>query len=84
MTTFSDGKAFFDFATLTDTNGVQILGTQQSAITSLVAASGTADGTVADVTGSFDQGILNDNFKELVTNVDLILVALRTHGLIAT
>ncbi len=84
MSTLAGGKKFFDFETLTDEDGVQILGTQQSAITSLIAASGTADGTVADVTGSFDQTILNNNFKELVTNVDLILVALRTHGLIAT
>ena len=31
----------------------------------LTHAVGTADDTVADVTGSFSQSILNDNFKEV-------------------
>jgi hypothetical protein len=34
---------------------------------------GTADGTVDDVTGAFDQTILNNNFKELTTQVAALL-----------
>jgi len=35
--------------------------------TTLTHAVGTADATVADVTGAFDQTILNNNFKEITT-----------------
>ena len=53
-----------------------------AAVTSLTAASGTADGTVADVGGAFSQGTLNDNFQELATKVNAILVALRAAKII--
>lgn len=36
-------------------------------VVNLTHAVGTADGTVADVGGAFNQGTLNDNFKELTT-----------------
>lgn len=39
----------------------------QTLPTALTHAVGTADGTVDDVTGSFSQTILNNNFKELTT-----------------
>lgn len=52
------------------------------AVADLTAASGTADGTVADVGSSFNQGTLNDNFKELATKVNAILAALRTSGVL--
>jgi uncharacterized tellurite resistance protein B-like protein len=52
------------------------------AIADLTAASGTADGTVADVTASHDQTILNNNFQDLATKVNAILAALRTAGII--
>lgn len=35
----------------------------------LTHAVGTADGTVDDVTGAFDQTILNNNFKEVTTQI---------------
>ncbi len=51
-----------------------------TAIPDLTAASGTADATVVDVTGSHDQTILNNNFKDLATKVNAILAALRASG----
>lgn len=59
-------------------------GTQASAIADLTAATGTADGTIQDVTSSFDQTILNNNFKDLATKVNGILAAIRGVGIIAT
>lgn len=53
-----------------------------AAITDLTAASGTADGTVADVGAAFNQVTLNDNFKELAVKVNAILAALRANGII--
>lgn len=54
-----------------------------AAIVSLTAASGTADNTVADVGGSFNQTTLNNNFQDLATKVNAILTALRTAGIVA-
>lgn len=56
-------------AALTDSSGVTPSGTlaAQTLPTALTHAVGTADGTVDDVTGSFDQTVLNNNFKELTT-----------------
>lgn len=34
---------------------------------------GTADATVADVTGSFDQAILNNNFADIIAKVNYLL-----------
>lgn len=53
------------------------------AITSLTAASGTADNTVADVGASFNQATLNDNFKDLASKLNAVLVELRKAGVIA-
>lgn len=55
-----------------------------TAITDLTAASGTADGTVADVTGSFSQTVLNNNFQDVATKVNAILAGLRTAGIVAS
>jgi hypothetical protein len=43
----------------------------------LTAATGTADGTVADVGGSFNQTTLNNNFKDLAVAVNEIKAILR-------
>ena len=63
--------AFFN-ATLT----AQPSGASQAVVaqtqTSLTHAFGTADLTVADVGGAFSQGTLNDNFKEITTELALI------------
>lgn len=84
----NDGKAFDVDVTagvLTiQVDGTTVLKAQQAAIASLTHAFGTADGTVADVSTAFDQAILNNNFKEVTTNLGLILTALRAHGIIAT
>jgi ABC-type amino acid transport substrate-binding protein len=53
-----------------------------TAVPDLTAASGTADGTVADVGAAFSQATLNDNFKELATKVNAILAALRASGVL--
>lgn len=42
--------------------------------TTLTAGSGTADGTVADVGASFDQTTLNNNFKDLATAINALIV----------
>lgn len=42
--------------------------------TALTAASGTADGTVDDVTAAHSQTILNNNFKELATQINALIV----------
>lgn len=44
--------------------------------TTLTAASGTADGTVDDVTGAHSQTILNNNFKEMATQINALIVDL--------
>lgn len=49
----------------------------------LTAASGTSDGTVADVTAAFSQSILNNNFQDLSTKVNLIRTNLRAAGLMS-
>lgn len=54
-----------------------------AAIADLTAASGTADGTVADVGGAFNQGTLNNNFQDLATKINLILARLRSAGIIS-
>lgn len=53
------------------------------AIADLAHTVGTADGTVADVGAAFNQGTLNDNFRELSTKVNAILAALREANIIA-
>lgn len=47
----------------------------------LTHAVGTADGTVEDVGGSFNQTTLNNNFKEFSTKVNLIIAALVAAGI---
>lgn len=41
--------------------------------TALTAASGTADGTVDDVTAAHNQTILNNNFKEMATAINALV-----------
>jgi len=65
-------------------NDLKVVGEQEAAIASLTHAVGTADGTVDDVGGSFNQTTLNNNFKEVTAKIAAILTALRNHGIIAT
>lgn len=58
-------------------------GVQAAAITNLTMSVGTADNTIADVTASHDQTILNNNFRDLGEKVNAILGVLRGAGLIA-
>ncbi len=56
----------------------------QAAIVSLTTAFGTGNDALADVTASFSQTILNDNFADCTDKIQEILVALRAAGVIAT
>lgn len=56
---------------------------QQANIAALTEGPGTADGTIADVGGSFSQATLNNNFKDLSTKVNAILSALDAVGITA-
>lgn len=49
----------------------------RSQITKLTAATGTASDTIADVTASFSQSVLNNNFKSIADKVNEILKLLR-------
>ncbi len=42
--------------------------------TTLTAASGTSDGTVADVGGAFNQTTLNNNFQDVATAINALIV----------
>ena len=41
-------------------------------LTALIAASGTSDGTVADVGAAFNQTTLNNNFQDIATQLNLL------------
>jgi uncharacterized tellurite resistance protein B-like protein len=52
------------------------------AVADLAATAGTADNTVADVTATYSQAILNDNFRDLASKINEVLVELRKAGII--
>ena len=58
-------------------NGVRVRG-----VTALTAATGTASDTIADVTGTFSQTVLNSNLKSLAEKVNELRAALVTAGLL--
>lgn len=58
---------------------IQVTDPNQGALTHAV---GTADGTVADVGGAFNQTTLNDNFKECTSRINALRSALVSLGLI--
>jgi len=64
--------------------GTQVLTAQQAAIVSLTNAVGTGNDALQDVTATFSQTILNNNFKDVTDKIEEILGVLRTHGLIVT
>jgi len=53
-------------------------------IADLTHAVGTADGTVDDVGASFNQTTLNNNFREVTDQLDLINAALQNAGITNT
>jgi hypothetical protein len=66
-------------------NNVQVLTTQQPAIDSLSdSTGGTIDTTLFNVSGSGADTTINDNFASLNAQLEAILLAMRTHGLILT
>jgi hypothetical protein len=58
-------------------------GVQASAIADLAVSVGTADGTIADVGGAFNQTTLNNNFRDLADKYNTLLAACRGAGIIA-
>jgi len=55
---------------------------KNAAIPDLTAATGTASGTIADVTATPTQTLINNNFKSVTTQLNLIGAALRSAGII--
>ena len=55
---------------------------KNAAIPDLTAATGTASLTIADVTATPTQTLINNNFKSVATQLNLITVALRSAGTI--
>jgi hypothetical protein len=53
-------------------------------IVALTGSSGTTGDAISDVTASFDQSILNNNFRALEDKVNAIHAALLNAGLITT
>lgn len=53
-----------------------------AAVANLTATSGSTDDTIADVGGTYNQTVLNNNFRDLAAKVNAILAALRANGII--
>lgn len=73
-TSTTEKQSFFGATPIT-----QPASADQGALTHAV---GTADGTVDDVGGAFNQTTLNNNFKELTTRINALRTALVNLGLI--
>ncbi len=58
-------------------------GTQAAAIVDLVSSAGSADDTIADVGGAFNQTTLNNNFADLGAKFNALLAACRGAGIVA-
>jgi len=52
-------------------------------VTALTAATGSASNTINDVTASFSQSILNNNFKSLANKINEIIAVLQNNGTIS-
>jgi hypothetical protein len=82
----SAGSTFFTFGHFDATPQLGFFGASVPKAAdpgALTAASGTADGTIADVGASFNQTTLNNNFKDLATKYNLLRDLLRNYGLAA-
>ena len=53
------------------------------AVANLTEGPGTANGTMTDVGAAFNQTTLNDNFKDLSTKLNALLVECRKAGIIS-
>lgn len=53
------------------------------AIADLTATAGVADNTLVDVGATFDQAIVNNNFRDLAAKVNAVLAALRESSVIS-
>lgn len=69
---------------LSDRSGKAMIGSQQSKVASLTDSSGgTADDTIAAVSGSGADAAINNNFADLAAKVNALLVIVEAHGLMA-
>jgi hypothetical protein len=57
-------------------------GARVRGVTALTAATGTASDTIADVTGTFSQTVLNNNFKSQADKINELRAALVTAGIL--
>lgn len=56
---------------------IVVFGQSKSQLVGLTAATGTASNTIADVTGTFSQSILNNNFKSIADKLNDVIKLLR-------
>lgn len=63
-------------------NGRFETGARVAGVTALTTSVGTAGDTIADVTGTFSQTVLNNNFRSVATKVNEIRAALVAAGLL--
>ncbi len=79
------GAAASDIGFIYDKNGNTVLSEQQANVVSLTDNSGgTADDTVAAVSGSGDDTTINNNFADLAAKVNELNAVLEAHGLSAS
>lgn len=57
-------------------------GARVRGVTALTAATGTASDTIADVTGTFSQTVLNNNLKSLAEKINELRAALVSAGVL--
>jgi hypothetical protein len=57
-------------------------GARVTGLVDLTTSVGTAGDTIADVTGTFSQTVLNNNFRSLATKINELNAALRAAGII--
>jgi hypothetical protein len=68
---------------LAKATGISYFGPKAPTFAALTAATGTPSDTIADVTASFSQSILNNNIKSLADKINLITAALKAAGIVA-
>lgn len=71
---------FYDAATGTVIFDLNAQGAASANLTD--NTTGTADDTVVDVGGAFDQATLNNNFADVVAKINNIQTVLRSYGMI--
>lgn len=83
--TFQDDGLNLNSSKVLSVNDTQVVGAQQTNIADLTDSSGgSADGTVAAITGSGADTDINNNFAEVTTKINALITGLEAHGLFAS